>query len=261
MARNRQSTWQHRAMARHPRLLTPPIAFAHRGARAQAPENTIEAFTLARRLGATGLESDAWLSADGEVVLDHDGRVGGWLRRRPFATINRSRLPAHVPTLEQLYAEVGTDLHLSLDIKDADAGPSVIEIARAHGASDRLWMCHPDWTTVASWRDLHPEVKLVDSTRRSRMDRGPEVRAAQLAEAGVDAVNLHHSDWTGGMVTLFHRFELACFGWDAQLPRHLASLLDMGIDGVYSDHVDRMMAAVSAADRSEEAEVREGPDA
>ena len=54
---------------RLPSLRRPPIAFAHRGARANAPENTLEAFTLAVRLGATGLESDVWLTRDGEAVL------------------------------------------------------------------------------------------------------------------------------------------------------------------------------------------------
>jgi len=42
---------------------------------AHAPENTLGAFTLALRLGANGLESDAWTTADGHVVLDHDGVV------------------------------------------------------------------------------------------------------------------------------------------------------------------------------------------
>ena len=65
---------------RVPALRTPPIAFAHRGCARHAPENTLEAFTLAQRMGATGLESDVWLTADGEAVLDHDGLVGG---RRP----------------------------------------------------------------------------------------------------------------------------------------------------------------------------------
>ena len=60
---------------RLPSLLDHPIAFAHRGARAHAPENTIEAFKLGLRLGATGLESDVWLTADGIPVLDHDGVV------------------------------------------------------------------------------------------------------------------------------------------------------------------------------------------
>ena len=49
------------------------LLFAHRGASANAPENTIAAFELALGLGATGLESDVWLTADGVAVLDHDG--------------------------------------------------------------------------------------------------------------------------------------------------------------------------------------------
>ncbi|MEO6121060.1 MAG: glycerophosphodiester phosphodiesterase, partial [Acidimicrobiales bacterium] len=70
----------------------PPITFAHRGGQAHAPANTIEAFRLALRLGATGLESDVWLTEDGVPVLDHDGLVKvGW-RRRPIATVARSAL-------------------------------------------------------------------------------------------------------------------------------------------------------------------------
>ena len=60
---------------RLPSRLDPPIGFAHRGAKAHAPENTIAAFQLALRLGATGLESDVWLTAEGIPVLDHDGVV------------------------------------------------------------------------------------------------------------------------------------------------------------------------------------------
>jgi len=47
------------------------------------------------------------------------------------------------------------------------------------------------------------------------------------------------------MVTLFHRFERLCFGWDAQHRRILDNLLRMGIDAVYSDHTDVMMEAVA----------------
>src|SRR5438034_10475764 len=97
-----------------PSLRVPPIAFAHRGAQAHAPENTLEAFALARRLGATGLESDVWLTADGVAVLDHDGVVGGRLRHRPIADVARTALPAHIPSLADLYAECGTDFELSL---------------------------------------------------------------------------------------------------------------------------------------------------
>ena len=58
-------------------------------------------------------------------------------------------------------------------------------------------------------------------------------------------MNLHYSDWTAGLTTLFHRFERYAFGWDAQHDRVLAALLKAGVDAVYSDHVDRMMTMLS----------------
>lgn len=230
--------------SRLPALHHPPIGFAHRGARAVARENTIEAFRLALAMGATGLESDVWLSADGVPVLDHDGVIG--LRRRRIGRLDRSELPAHIPSLDELYAECGSDFELSLDVKDQAAVEPVVVVARAAGAhaARRLWLCHPDWQVVASWRPQFPEVRLVDSTRMRLVREGPEKRAAGLAGAGVDAINLHHSDWTGGHTTLFHRFGVLAFGWDAQHDRILDELLDIGVDGVYSDHVDRMTAAI-----------------
>ena len=231
-------------------LLRPPIGFAHRGASAHAPENTLEAFRLALKLGASGLESDVWLTADGVPVLDHDGVVRGGWRRRPIAELRRAELPPHIPALADLYDECGTGFHLSLDVKDTAAAAPVIAVAREAGAPlDSLWLCHPDWQVVASWRELCDEVRLVDSTRIRRIKEGPERRAAVLADVGIDAVNMHATDWTGGLTTLFHRFERYCFGWDAQHDRVLDQLLRMGVDAVYSDHVDRMTESLARAAR------------
>jgi glycerophosphoryl diester phosphodiesterase len=234
---------------RLPSLRRPPIGFAHRGARAHAPENTLEAFRLAVRLGATGLESDVWLTQDGEAVLDHDGVVRRGLRRRAISSCRRGELPSHIPTLAELYDEVGTALELSLDVKDAAAYERVVEVALAagEGAIGRLWLCHHDWELLVRWRELDRDVRLVLSTHVKQMPDGPERRAAQLAEVGVDAVNLHHTEWNGGLVSLFHRFDVHCFGWDAQHGRILDGLLDAGMDGVYSDHVDRMVDALARA--------------
>ncbi|MDP9071047.1 MAG: glycerophosphodiester phosphodiesterase [Actinomycetota bacterium] len=231
-------------------LLRPPIGFAHRGARAHAPENTIEAFRLALKLGATGIESDVWLTADGVPVLHHDGvaRVGR-PRRRPIAELARHQLPAHVPTLEELYDACGTGFHLSLDVTDPKAAKAVVTVADGFGATGSLWLCHPEWRELARWRALSEGVRLVDSTRLRRIREGPERRAATLANAGIDAVNLHHTDWTGGLTTLFHRFARCAFAWDCQHDRVLSHVLAMGMDGVFSDHVDRMTEALERSRR------------
>ena len=219
----------------------PPIGFAHRGARAHAPENTLGAFELALRLGATGLESDVWLTADGTPVLDHDGFVGSRLHRKRIADMRRSDLPAHIPELAELYASLGTDFELSLDVKDpAAGGPAVaVTLAADPTMASRLWLCDDDLDRMVVWRELSPHVRLVDSTRLARLRQGPERLAARLQAMHIDAVNLHQSDWSGGLTTLFHRFGILAFGWDAQFDRVLDGLLRMGIDGVFGDHVDR----------------------
>ena len=230
-------------------LLDRPIGFAHRGARADAPENTLEAFSLALRLGATGLESDVWLTSDGVPVLDHDGVVRQGLRRRPISSVPRADLPGHIPELAGLYAACGSGFELSLDVKDPAAGPVAIAVARDAAAEERLWLCHHDLDVLAGWRDLSPSVRLVDSTRLRAIKEGPERRAASHADRGIDAVNLHYSDWSAGLVTLWHRFGRYALGWDAQHERILEQLLAMGIDGVFCDHVARMVGALERWER------------
>ena len=220
------------------------IAFAHRGARAERPENTIDAFGRALELGANGLETDAWLTADGQVVLDHDGVIGPLWRRRAISACVRTDLPPHIPTLAELYGACGTDFELSIDVKDAAALAPLVEVARAAGAADRLWLCHHDWRPMAAWRRQAPECRLVESTNLAWMKEGLAARVSALAAAGLDAVNLHRSQWSEGSVREVHAVGLRAFGWDAQTAEDLAALVEVGVDAVYSDHVERMVAAL-----------------
>lgn len=232
---------------RLPSLLDDPVAFAHRGARAYAPENTLEAFSLALKLGVNGLESDVWVTSDGVAVLDHDGVAARRLGRKvPISSVRRAQLPAHVPELAELLDRCGTAYHLSLDLKDPRSGQVVIDVVReaAPDMLPRLWLCHPQWETLLPLRGQ--EAKLVDSTRLEKIKEGPERRAARLADEGIDGVNLYHTDWNGGLVTLFHRFRRTAFSWGVQEPHLLQRMFWMGMDGVYSDYPDRMMDAYRA---------------
>jgi glycerophosphoryl diester phosphodiesterase len=231
--------------ARHPALRRPPIAFAHRGGAAHARENTLEAFTTALQLGATGLESDVWITADGVPVLDHDGRTGRWFGRKPMRSVRRSELEPHVLSLAELYEHVGTDHELALDVKDRAAFDAVVSVARDHGAEPRLWLVYGGWEVAARWRD-RTAARLVESTRVRAMKDGPERRAASLSAAGIDAVNLPADEWSGGLTALFHRFDRYCLGWGASHQRQISALVRMGIDGVFGDHVDRLVETIAA---------------
>jgi glycerophosphoryl diester phosphodiesterase len=221
------------------------ITFAHRGARLEEPQNTIAAFRRARNEGASGIETDVWLSADGEVVCCHDASVGRGLRRRKVMASTAAELAElGVPRLSDVYRELGTEFECSVDVKHDAAAEPLLEVARQWGALPRLWACSPD---VELLRRLRAEstVKLVHSDRRRAIVVPMERHAADLAAAGVDAMNLHHTEWTAGLVSLFHRFDVKAFAWDTQEVRHLRAALKLGVDAVYCDRPDRMVAVVS----------------
>lgn len=212
---------------------------------AYAPENTIESFKMALDLGATGIESDVRLTADAIPVLVHDRTVGSVLRRRAIAKLTSSDLPEQVPTVEDLYRLVGEDVPVSLNLKDGAAFQPTIDVVRRFGpgAEPNLWLCHPDIDALTAWRS-QTTAKLINSIRSASISNGLERRAAELAQRGLDGLNLFHSEWAGGSVTMLHRFGLLALGWGTEHSREMAELVDAGIDAVYSDYVDRMMAVI-----------------
>lgn len=136
-----------------------PINLAHRGASARAPENTLEAFRAALGDGAGGLETDAHMTRDGEIVLIHDDTVErttdgrGLVRGMTLAQV-RTLDAGHgfgddvgfpyrgrglrVPTLREVYEEF-PGVPINIEIKEAVSGieSAVFEVVRSAGAEGR----------------------------------------------------------------------------------------------------------------------------
>jgi glycerophosphoryl diester phosphodiesterase len=223
----------------------PPITFAHRGGRAEAPENTLVAFQRALELGAAGLESDVRLSGDGRAVLVHGPHLRQGLRRLAVASTPAARLAeAGIPALPDLYATLGGNFELSLDLKDPQVAEVTLDAARAAGAVGRLWLCSGDVDVLLRVRATDPDVRLVHSMGRRRYGDTLEPHVAALARDGIAALNLHEREWSAGLVALVHRFGVAAFAWDVQETRRLRAVLGMDIDAIYSDHVEQMVATV-----------------
>jgi glycerophosphoryl diester phosphodiesterase len=189
---------------------------------ADAPENTLEAFSLALSKGARGLESDVWLNGDGRPVLHH-------------GPPHKEKVPP--VALAELFAACGTDFDLSLDLKGPGTAEATVEAARAAGFDmSRLWLCGGSGTSIA-WRVHDPKVRLVTDLRwRDALLRpGPVVE--RLAGAGIDAVNLRHGRWTRRLVQRVHDAGMLAFAWDVNHRWTKRYVLRTGVDAIYSDHV------------------------
>ncbi|MFZ4516200.1 MAG: glycerophosphodiester phosphodiesterase [Acidimicrobiia bacterium] len=223
-----------------------PITFAHRGARLEARENSLSAFARALEFGASGLESDVRLSADGTPVLAHDATFRRGLRRYRVDQLTPAELAdLEVPTVAALFDTCGSAFDLSLDLKVPQAARATLDVVRAVGAIDRLWCCSPDMRVLFALRESDPDVHLVHSSRKRELAAPIERHAARLAEAGIAVMNMHHTDWTAGIVSLFHRFSVRAFAWDVQEVRNIREMVRIGIDGLYCDRPDRLVSAVA----------------
>jgi glycerophosphoryl diester phosphodiesterase len=230
------------------------ITFAHRGARLEEPENTIAAFERALAAGVTGLETDVWRSADGEVVCAHDPVVRRGRKRRKIADSTAAELAElDVPRMADVYEQLGTAFECSVDVKSPDAAAALVEVGRRYDALERLWVCSPDVQLLERLR-AEPAVKLVHSQRKRTIDAPLERHAYEISAMGIDAMNMHHTEWTAGLVALFHRFDVRAFAWDAQEVRQLRAVLRMDVDAVYCDRPGRMVETVTAWEAEERAE-------
>lgn len=211
-------------------------AFAHRGGRAHGPDNTIPTFAKALADGATALETDAWVTADGAIVLDHDGihrhESGG---QSALADVHRELLLPHIPTLRELYSSCGTDFDLAIDVKADGAARGIVEVAVGLGAAERLWLFTPSTTRPGDVHPAHGGVtvrgeELRDSGRRGALLRG-------LKDEGIEVVNARWPLWRRSAVEEVHELGMLAFAWDVQWSVALWRCRRLGIDGIFSDHV------------------------
>lgn len=172
------------------------------------------------------------------------GAIKERIRRLPIAQFVFAETGSELTALEEVYARFGSANDILLELADPAAFDALCTLSHQ---PERLWLCTTDIDDLVRWRDAAPDLRLVHSTQLDHMPRGPEHLAATLSAADIDAVCLPYANWTGGLTTLFHRFDVLCVGRGAVHARMFDALLHMGIDGIRSPHVERMLDALGRA--------------
>jgi glycerophosphoryl diester phosphodiesterase len=239
---------------RHPFLDAPvPLAFAHRGGAAEGDENTVAAFGRAVAMGYRYVETDVQATSDGVAVVFHDDtlrRVFGRnarvdaLRYADLSTIRVDGDPV-VPRLDAVMA-AWPEVRFNIDVKCDAAVPPVIDVVRRAAAVDRVLLAaFVDARTARLRAALGPDLATSLGRRgvatllaASRLGRG-----AAGAARGVAAAQVPPS--VGGLrvvdrrlVRYAHRLGLQVHVWTIDDATEMHRLLDLGVDGIMTDHID-----------------------
>src|SRR5215467_14545407 len=245
-----------------------PLAFAHRGGAAHAPENSWRAFEHAVGLGYRYLETDLQATADGVLVAFHDKTLTrvcgqqGRVCRLSHAQLSGARIGGTepIPRLEDLLA-AWPDVRFNLDVKDVPAIAPLPEVLRRTNAWDRVCVVSFSASRLrATRRALGRPVCMAASPLgtamvrlggpRGRRDRGgpgqqgprQPARPRQqwpltdwLSRAGVRCVQVPASMATGSFIGRAQALGLQVHAWTINDRPTMERLLDLGIDGVMTD--------------------------
>ncbi len=244
-----------------PSTLARPLVLAHRGASADAPENTLAAFRLALAQGADGVELDVWRCRTGEVVVHHDPdlrRTAGVPLRVRDATLDALRSAdvgawrserfrgERVPLLAEVLAAIPGAI-VNVELKSAgppDLGlpAAVARAIRAAGAGDRCIVSSFQPVLLAVARVVAPEL------RRGVLfegGRGWVLRERIGRIAGRPcAVHPPASVVDARRVRAWSRAGLAVHVWTVDDPERVRQLAALGVSAVITNRPAAARAAL-----------------
>jgi glycerophosphoryl diester phosphodiesterase len=250
----------------HPR----PLAFAHRGGAAHAPENSWRAFEHAVGLGYQYLETDLQATSDGVLVAFHDrtldrvtgmrGRVSGLTH----AELSDARIDGTepIPRLEDLLG-AWPDVRFNLDVKDAAAIAPLPGVLRRTNAWHRVCVCSFSASRLrATRRALGRPVCMAASPfgtavvrlggPRGRHDpagpgrAGPGALAGWLARTGVRCAQVPVNVATESFIGRAQALGLQVHVWTINERDAMERLLDLGVDGIMTDQTVALRDVLTA---------------
>jgi len=263
---------------RHPYFdLHLPIILGHRGAAGEMPENTLLSFATGLELGAQILESDVHVTRDGIPVLAHDADVDrvtegtGAIASLDLADLQRldagyrfspdegKSFPYRgrglvIPTLEQTFnAQSSARFNLELKTGAHDLPTRVLTLCREHAREHRTLVTSGSDEVMTDLRSAIARDGSQVAIGASTADILAFVRSALAGDAPKsDSMALQIPVEFAGrplitheLIRHAHAHGAQIHAWTINEPAEIERLLDLGVDGIVTDHPGRMASLVA----------------
>jgi len=237
-----------------------PLVIAHRGASADAPENTIAAFELALEQGADAIDLDVHLSRDDHLVVIHDFTLerttDGAGPVRALTVRELKRLDAggwhghafrgqRIQTLQEVLERFRGRIRFWIELKGgSDLYPGIEERVAAaleiYEVLDRALVQSFDHAALSRLRALNREVALGALVAQAPL--APEAVAPGIVQAICPGADLLTERDLAGILGA----GLGCYVWTVNEPALMDRLVSWGVSGIITDRPELLRARLGA---------------
>lgn len=237
------------------------LVFAHRGASAYAPMNTIPAFELVAEHGADGIELDVHLTKDGELIIVHDFSIDhttdseGIVTEKTLAELkaldagswfDEKFTGVRLPTLDEVFEAVGHKLYINVEIKtlsqDADGTEeAVVACIKRHNMSERVIVSSFNPHVLQRFRLIAPDIPVGYLLRPIPLVKEPY---KILPPTEYEALHLSYEMMDDEQIAFAKEHNLLINCWTVNETEIARNLKSAGVRGVVTDYPDLMLEAL-----------------
>jgi len=233
--------------------LPQPIIFAHRGASAHAPENTLAAFELALAQGADGIELDVKLSADGHVIVIHDPTIDrttgahGRVKDSSLAELRAlnagSFFSSHfstekIPMLEEVFENFGKRIFINVELTNYNTPrdhlvESVCMLVKKFNLQKYVMFSSFYVLNLSKAHSYLPDVPCGLLAFNGLL--GAWARSFGFAFGKYAALHPYLKDVTPQQVQRVHRLKRRVHVWTVNAEEDMRRLFGWGVDAIFTD--------------------------
>jgi len=236
------------------------LIYGHRGAKGEAPENTLVSFEQCLQHGVRRCELDLHLSRDGELMVIHDptlkrttGRRGKVVQHDADELVNYDareggpgwKTPCPIPRLSELFEKCDFE-HWQLEVKSASrvrAARTVMaikELAEQHRLLDRITVTSSSREVLRALNRLAPEISRGLVAEHNWLD--PLKVARQY---GCSLLALKWTLCTPERLEKARKQGLHVSVWTVNEPALMRRLADFGVDSLITDYPGLAVSTLS----------------
>lgn len=232
--------------------------FAHRGASAYFPENTLVAFEKAKEMGATGIETDVQVTKDGVLVLIHDEKVDrttdgvGYVKDFTYSEIQKLNAGYYmkyssckIPTVEEaLELAKNQNLVINFELKKScltflNIEEKLINTIHKYDMKENVIISSFHLSSLIKCRNIDPKIKIAYLTTKA-------LNLAYLKSLDIEILHTNYLITTRKFVSHLKQQNFKINVFTVNKKKYIERLIKLGIDGLITDVPDIVVEAIKS---------------